>query len=106
MMETLGPKSVLVQRARLLARDRSERAASGLAVFEGVRVGEEALAAGLPMEYVLYSDHLTQRERGSALLRALSGAGVPVHRCTPEALDRAADTQSPDGPLICTAMAP
>lgn len=97
MTECLGPKSALVGQARLLARDRSERASSGLAVFEGVRLGEEALAAGLVVEYVLYSDQLTQRERGAALLSALQGAGIRAYRCTPEALDRAADTETPQG---------
>jgi len=58
---------------------------------------EEALAAGVEVEYLLYSPDLAERPRGADLLRAASARGVPLYRVTPEALERAADTQSPQG---------
>lgn len=97
MTQPLGPKNQLVQQARTIARERKEREATGLAHLEGIRLAEEALAAGVAVEYVLYSDDLTRRERGEALLAALSEAGVALHQVTPEALQRAADTQTPQG---------
>ncbi|WP_374712313.1 TrmH family RNA methyltransferase [Symbiobacterium terraclitae] len=93
----LGPKHRLVQQARLLARERREREAAGLAHMEGVRLVEEALAAGVEVAYLLYSPDLAERPRGAELLRAASARGVPLYRATPEALERAADTQTPQG---------
>ncbi|MFZ5815403.1 MAG: TrmH family RNA methyltransferase [Bacillota bacterium] len=97
MTERLGPKNQLVQQARAIARERRERESLGLAHLEGIRLAEEALAAGLAIEYALYSDDLLRRERGEALLAALAHAGVRCYPVTPEALERAADTQTPQG---------
>ncbi len=97
MTEPLSPRNPLVHKARLLARDRKERASAGLAVLEGVRLAEEALAAAVPIEYVLFSDALTERERGAALLASLQQRRVPCHYCAPETLEKAADTQTPQG---------
>lgn len=97
MIELLGPKNRLVLQARSIARERKEREASGLAHLEGIRLAEEAVAAGLAIEFALYSDDLLRRERGEALLAQLRAAGVPLYQATPEALARAADTESPQG---------
>lgn len=97
MTEPLSPRNPLVQTARLLARDRKEREQSGLAVLEGVRLAEEAVAAGLPLAYALYTAELSGRERGAALLANLRAAGVALHLVAPDTLERAADTQSPQG---------
>lgn len=100
MPEPLSPKNALVQQARLLARDRKERTEQGLAVLEGIRLAEEALATGIAIEYVLYSSHLTERERGAELLAGLEQAGVRCYLCSQEALERAADTQTPQGIVV------
>lgn len=97
VVERLGPRGGLVQQARALARDRKERADSGLAVLEGVRLAQEALRSGVALEYALWSESLLARERGVALLEELRRARVPLHPCTPEALERAADTETPQG---------
>jgi len=97
MTEPLSPRNPLVQQARQLARERKERDESGLAVLEGIRLAEEAISAGLPLEYALYSDQLSDRERGRELLSALREAGVTLHYVAAETLERAADTQSPQG---------
>lgn len=100
MTEPLSPRNPQVVKARLLARDRKERASVGLAVFEGVRLAEEALSAGVHLEYVLYSDHLAERDRGAALLEALRSRQIPAYYCTGETLAKAADTQSSQGILL------
>lgn len=97
MTEPLGPKNQLVQQARAIARERKEREATGLVHLEGIRLAEEALAGGVAMAYALYSEDLARRERGAALLAGLARAGVALHLVTPEALERAADTQTPQG---------
>lgn len=93
----LGPRHGLVRQARELARDRKVREETGLAHMEGVRLVEEALAAGVEVCYLLHTPDLADRPRGAALLRAAADAGVPLHPVTPEALERAADTRAPQG---------
>lgn len=99
MTEPLSPRNPKVAQARELARDRGARDAAGLAVLEGIRLAEEALAAGVPVEYALYTQELAGKERGAALLQALAAAGVALHPVTADTLGRAADTQTPQGIL-------
>lgn len=99
MTELLSPRNPKVAGARELARERSAREESGLAVLEGVRLAEEALAAGVPIEYALFTDELAGRGRGAALLGNLEKAGVLLCPVAPDTLARAADTQTPQGIL-------
>ncbi|MBY6278603.1 RNA methyltransferase substrate-binding domain-containing protein, partial [Symbiobacterium thermophilum] len=75
----LGPKHALVRQARELARERRAREESGLAHMEGVRLVEEALAAGVEIAYLLYTPELAERPRGAELLRTAAARGVPLH---------------------------
>ncbi|MDB4897390.1 MAG: rRNA methyltransferase [Firmicutes bacterium] len=97
MTEPLSPRNPLVQHVRLLARDRSAREESGLAVLEGIRLAEEAVTARVAIDYALFSPELAERERGAALLAGLRAAGVPLHAVARDTLSRAADTQAPQG---------
>lgn len=97
MIELLSPRNPRVARVRELTRDRAARAESGLSVLEGIRLAEEALSAGVAVEYALYSEQLTRKERGGALLESLEAAGVEVHPVAEETLAKVADTQSPQG---------
>lgn len=96
-MEPLGPKSQVVQLCERLGRQRRAREETGLALLEGVRLVEEALHSGVAIEQVLWSEELTARERGAALLGQLESAGVKRTLVTPAALARAADTETPQG---------
>src|SRR5437870_12451402 len=58
---------------RRKARDRR-----GLALIEGVRLVEEALAAGVPFRGALVAPDLTRTARGTALITELGRHGVPV----------------------------
>lgn len=97
MTQPLSPRNQLVQQARQLARSRQVREETGLAVLEGVRLAEEALAADLELEYVLYTAQLAEKERGARLLAALARVDAPLHLVTPEALERASETRTPQG---------
>ncbi len=97
MTQPLSPRNALVRQARRLARNRREREESGLAVLEGIRLAEEAVAARLPLAYVLYTEELAARERGASLLASLREAGANLHLVTPETLAKVADTQTPQG---------
>jgi TrmH family RNA methyltransferase len=80
----------------LLGRSRERRQNNAL-VVEGVRLLEEALAAGWTFRFALYSQALG--ERGWALLQRLSAAGVETEEVTEQLLTASSDTKSPQGLL-------
>lgn len=99
MADISSPRNALVRQVRALASERREREARGQAVLEGVRLAEEALAAGLPLSFFFYTEGLLARERGQRLVERLVAAGVQGFRVTQEVLQRAADTETPQGVL-------
>jgi TrmH family RNA methyltransferase len=80
----------------LLGRSKERRQHSAL-VVEGVRLLEEALAAGWVIRFALYSQALS--ERGWALLERLSEAGVETEEVAEQLLTSTSDTKSPQGLL-------
>ena len=68
-------------------------------VAEGVRLVEEALAAGVPIQGALASPPLQQSPRGAALLASLASHAVPVEEIPERELARLADTDTPQGIL-------
>ena len=68
---------------------RKAREKRGLALAEGVRLIEEALAAGVTITGAAVGPGLEATERGRALKAALAGRGVP--------LEELADTDHPQG---------
>ena len=86
----------LLTTIRDLARRRG-RERRGLALAEGVRLVEEALAAGVPVRGAAVSPALEGTPRGSALKSALAGRGVLLREVTPAELDTLADTEQPQG---------
>lgn len=77
-----------------LRRGRERR---GLALAEGVRLVEEALAARIRIREAVVSPALEGTQRGAALKSALTGAGVTVAELDDRALARLADTEHPQG---------
>ena len=87
----------LLTTIRDLARRRG-RERRGLALAEGVRLVEEALAAGMPVRGAAVSPALEGTPRGQALKTALARAGAcGWSRCAPAELDALADTEHPQG---------
>jgi TrmH family RNA methyltransferase len=80
----------------LLGRSKERRQRAAL-VVEGVRLLEEALAAGWRFRFALYSQALS--ERGWELLQRLSEAGVETDEVTEQLLTSTSDTKSPQGLL-------
>jgi RNA methyltransferase, TrmH family len=76
---------------------RRGRERRGLALAEGVRLVEEALAARVPIRGAAVSPTLEATARGQALLAALAAAGVPLERVDDDALAKLADTEQPQG---------
>ncbi len=73
-----------IKLVRALAGRAKERREAGAFLAEGVRLVEEALAAGWPFRFVLRSDELS--ERGGALVTRLEDNHIEV-----EQVDQVAD---------------
>ena len=78
---------------------RRGRERRGLGVAEGVRLVEEALAAGIAIRGAVVSPALEATRRGEALKGALVAAGIKVEHVDDRALADLADTEHPQGVL-------
>lgn len=77
-----------------LRRGRERR---GLSLAEGVRLVEEALAAGVPVRGAAVSPALEGTPRGKALKAALVAKGARLEEVGDAELDKLADTEHPQG---------
>jgi TrmH family RNA methyltransferase len=76
---------------------RRGRERRGLALAEGVRLVEEALATAIPIRGAAASQALESTTRGKALKAALAGRGIKVEDVSEGELDDLADTEHPQG---------
>jgi TrmH family RNA methyltransferase len=88
----------LVSLVRDLQR-RKGRKRRGLGVAEGVRLVEEALAAGVPFRGAVTDPTLRDTPRGAALAQSLADHAVPVEEVSAKELSALADTDTPQGVL-------
>lgn len=88
--------SKLLTTIRDLGR-RKAREKRGLALAEGVRLIEEALAAGVRIEGAAVAPALEATDRGRALKAALGARGVALEPVDDRALAELADTEHPQG---------
>jgi RNA methyltransferase, TrmH family len=88
--------SSLISTIRDLHRRRG-RERRGLAVAEGVRLVEEALAAGVSIRGAVTAPGLEATPRGAALKAALAGRGVRLEPLEDRALAELSDTEHPQG---------
>lgn len=86
----------LVSTIRDLGRKRG-RERRGLALAEGVRLVEEALAAEVPIRGAVVGPALEATARGKSLKAALAAAAVPLHEVSSDDLAQLADTEHPQG---------
>src|SRR6266699_2186922 len=76
---------------------RKARGRRGLALIEGVRLVEEALAAGLTFRGALVAPDLARTTRGRELVVELERHAVAVEEGSARALGQVADTEAPQG---------
>lgn len=76
---------------------RKARERRGLTLAEGVRLVEEALAAGVKLRGAAVAPTLESTPRGAALKSRLEAAAVPVEAVTDADLATLADTEHPQG---------
>jgi RNA methyltransferase, TrmH family len=82
---------------------RKARGRRGLAVLEGVRLVEEALAAGLEFKGALVSPDLARTTRGQSLVVELASHAVPVEDVGARTFGQLAGTETPQGILAVVA---
>src|SRR5207249_781578 len=78
---------------------RKARGRRGLAIVEGVRLIEEALAAGLEFKGALVAPELARTTRGQALTAELASHAVAVEEIGSRAFSDLAGTDTPQGIL-------
>ncbi|MDH3291151.1 MAG: RNA methyltransferase [Gemmatimonadota bacterium] len=88
--------SNLVSQIRNLQR-RKVRRRRGLAIAEGVRLVEEAVAAGVPFRGAVVSPDIRDTARGAALVELLASHAVPIEEVGNRELAKLADTDTPQG---------
>jgi TrmH family RNA methyltransferase len=93
-MPITSRSNAAVKRFRAL-RDRG--AEEGLCVLEGVKLTEEALAAGLVVVEAGVASRLLHTPRGAALVERLSAAGVSVREMSDEVLASVSDVEQDQG---------
>ena len=96
---TQNPKIKWIRSLQAHSRFRREE---GAFIVEGVRLSEEALAAGWAPQLVLYTDDLS--ERGKEVLNGLSTSGATITPVATHVMRAASDTQTPQGILAVFPM--
>lgn len=91
-------KNPRIKEVRLLQARTKARKDAGVFVVEGIRLVEEAVAAGWQSHLCLYTPD--QSERGAALLDELRTAGTQVEPVAEHVMKAVSDTQSPQGVLL------
>jgi TrmH family RNA methyltransferase len=95
---THNPK---IKWVRELQSDPDARREAGVLVVEGVRLAEEALAAGWQAKLLLTSDELSPR--GRSVVEGFIAQGSPVEAVSEPVMRLASDTQAPQGVLVVLA---
>ena len=88
-----------VRAARALQAQRRVRQRERRFVFEGTRLVEEAVRAGVPPDFVLYTAPVEADARGNVLLTSLREMNVPCHAVNEAVMVACSDTQTPQGIL-------
>lgn len=97
-----SPSNPKVQLVRALQSRSRNRRREGAFVVEGVRLAEEALAAGWQAQLVLYTRDLDAR--GEAVVRGFAQQDVEVALVDERVMQAAADTVTPQGILVVLSL--
>ena len=87
-----------VKLIRGLLSSKKDRDESGLYGIEGVRLAEEALNAGVQLEFVLFTNQLS--DRGRDVIRSLIANQFEAEEISSDLMDRISDTQTSQGVLL------
>jgi len=88
----------LIKLAKSLS-NRKFREKEKLFILEGVRLIEEALDAGVQIDFILYSNKLSGSTRGNKLLERLNDQEVAAYLVEESLFEDVSDTENPQGIL-------
>jgi len=91
----VSPHNPRLKLIRALAGKPKERREAGAFLAEGVRLVEDALAAGWPFQYVLFSSEISKR--GKKLIDQIIASGIEAEEVSPGILRSAGETESSQG---------
>jgi len=94
--EITSTKNPLVKRIRALT-ERDTRDAEGRIVVEGVRMIEEALAAGVPVDLLLYDPAAARGRRAEAVIGRAREQGVKLVAAAPHVIAACSQVETPQG---------
>lgn len=94
-------KNSRIKQVRALQARTKTRREAGVFIVEGVRLAEEAVAAGWQPQLCLYTADV--HPRGMQLVEQLQTAGADVEEVAEHVMQAASDTQSPQGILLVVA---
>ncbi|MDY7076020.1 MAG: RNA methyltransferase [Chloroflexota bacterium] len=92
-------KNGMVRTVRALQSRRRVRQRERRFVFEGVRLVEEVVRAGVPPTFVFYTRSAEANERGGKLLASLREMNVPCYAVSEPVMASCSDTKTPQGIL-------
>jgi len=93
-----------VKYVRALQSRRRVRQRERRFVFEGVRLVEEAVRAGIPPAFAFYTEPVEANERGGRLLVSLREVNVPCYAVSEPVMAACSDTETPQGILAVLPM--
>lgn len=97
-----SPHNPKIQRIRSLLTDRKTRAEQNVFVLEGIRLVEEAVQAGWPLEQILFAETISVR--GRLLLEKCGLMGVQADEVPEKTLASVSDTETSQGILAVAQM--
>lgn len=101
--ETINSRdNSLLRRARAVRDGKID----DLIFVEGLRLCEEALSSGLPIEAVIFSEEIARKEKAAHLLRELSHVCDPVVSVTEKLLESISYTKTPQGIVLLATRPP
>jgi len=87
-----------IKKVKQLLASKNTRLKSNLCVIEGIRLAEEAMAAGWQPEIVLFSSYISQR--GMALIEKIARKHLDIEEVHPDLLNRISDTRQSQGLIM------
>lgn len=100
-----SPHNPKIKLARAL-RQRKARLESGLFLVEGIRPVGEAIQAGAPLEFLLYSPQLLESDFAWQLIREQERQGMPCYPVDAPLFTSLADKENPQGILAVVRAQP
>lgn len=105
MIDITSSQNAVIKEVRSL-KNRKDREEKGLFFIEGVRIVEEALAAGAAIRYTVMAESFEQGSDGHDASGKIGSAGVKSYVVPDRLFDTLGDTRTPQGVLAVAEIKP